>query len=191
MELGKRKKKEKRKPILQERPDGSAGPRQNGVGAGIGEESQIQSHPSRSSCRMEQRREAFVLENDADVDTDIGKGVLEVLGFLCEGPEGADGVSGREKEKEKERDRDISLITAKNTAFLLSTPRVVHKLFALLVPAESNYLIRYLTLRLLSILISAKKHVVQAYFLSAPNGEGPRGLLGALEEKREVARNGE
>ncbi|TDL16450.1 hypothetical protein BD410DRAFT_795388 [Rickenella mellea] len=118
-----------------------------------------------------------VLENDAEVDAEIGKAVLETLNILCEvgdntaTPAGA-GVSARE-------------VGYKHTDIVLATEKTAHKLFTLI--GDSNFYIRYSTLQFLSTLIQNRRHVVQGYFLNAP--AGPGSVLAVLEDKREILRN--
>ncbi|KAJ4471521.1 p115 like vesicle tethering protein [Lentinula aciculospora] len=107
-----------------------------------------------------------VLYNDAEVDPDIGKAVLETLDVLCE------------VEDQKE-------LGFKHTDAVLVTEQPVHSLFALL--AESNFYTRFGSLQLLSTLLHNRRQVVQSYFLTAP--AGPASVTSSLEDKREIVRN--
>ncbi|KAJ3748406.1 p115 like vesicle tethering protein [Lentinula detonsa] len=107
-----------------------------------------------------------VLYNDAEVDSDIGKAVLETLNILCE------------VEDQKE-------LGFKHTDAVLVTEQSVHSLFALL--AENNFYTRYGSLQLLSTLLRNRRQIVQSYFLTAPTG--PASVISSLEDKREIVRN--
>ncbi|KAJ3827059.1 p115 like vesicle tethering protein [Lentinula raphanica] len=107
-----------------------------------------------------------VLYNDAEVDPDTGKAVLETLNILCD------------VEEQKE-------LGFKHTDAVLVTEQPVHALFALL--AESNFYTRFGSLQLLSTLLHNRRQVVQSYFLTAPTG--PASVISALEDKREIVRN--
>ena len=75
-----------------------------------------------------------VLQNDADVDADIGKAVLETLLVLCEVDEGAPAAA-----------RELGYA---NTDAVLADERVPQKLFALL--ADQAFYLRYSALQYLS-----------------------------------------
>ena len=113
-----------------------------------------------------------VLENDAEIDADIGKAVLETLLTLCE-------VSPTSPGGEKDPG-------AKFTDVLLATDKAVQKLFTLL--GDNNFYIRFTSLQLLGALLQTRRTIVQGYFLKAPSATA--GLLAALEDKREIIRNG-
>lgn len=110
-----------------------------------------------------------VLQNDVEIDADIGKAVLETLTHLCE-------VDEPSKE-----------LALKHTDHFLANEQATHTLFTLL--ADSNFYIRYATLQLLTTLLQNRRSVVQAYFLKAPNGASS--IILVLEDKREIIRNGE
>ncbi|KAE9402781.1 hypothetical protein BT96DRAFT_974050 [Gymnopus androsaceus JB14] len=107
-----------------------------------------------------------VLYNDAEVDPDIGKAVLETLNILCD----------------VEEQKELGL---KHTDAVLVTEQPVHSLFALLV--DNNFYTRFGTLQLLSTLLHNRRQVVQSYFLTAPTG--PASVTSCLEDKREIVRN--
>ncbi|KAJ3995281.1 p115 like vesicle tethering protein [Lentinula boryana] len=109
-----------------------------------------------------------VLYNDAEVDSDIGKAVLETLNILCE-------VEDQKKEE----------LGFKHTDVVLVREECVHTLFALL--AENNFYMRYGALQLLSTLLRNRRQIVQSYFLTAPTG--PASVISSLEDKREIVRN--
>jgi hypothetical protein len=109
-----------------------------------------------------------VLQNDAEIDTEIAKAVLETITQLCE----ADDDS-----------KDIAL---KHTDFVIGNDRAVHILFSLL--GDTNFYTRYATLQLLSVLLQNRRSQVQGYFLKAPAGASS--IIAVLEDKREIIRNG-
>ncbi|KAH7883346.1 p115 like vesicle tethering protein [Phlebopus sp. FC_14] len=108
-----------------------------------------------------------VLQNDAQIDPDIGKAVLETLHQLCEVDENA---------------KELGL---KHTDYFLSNEQATHTLFTLL--GDSYFYIRYTTLQLLSTLLQNRRSVVQGYFLKAPSGAPS--IISVLEDKREIIRN--
>ncbi|KIK60771.1 hypothetical protein GYMLUDRAFT_200101 [Collybiopsis luxurians FD-317 M1] len=107
-----------------------------------------------------------VLYNDAEVDPDIGKAVMETLDLLCD----------------VESDKELG---NKHTDSVLATEQAVHSLFALM--ADNNFYTRFGTLQFLSTLLHNRRQVVQSYFLTAPTG--PASVAAALEDKREIIRN--
>jgi len=113
-----------------------------------------------------------VLYNDAEVDADIGKAVLETLNILCDTEDATPG--GRE-------------IGYKHTDALLSSEKATHTLFALL--ADSNFYTRFATLQFLTTLLVNRRQAIQSFFLTAP--AGPGSIIAVLEDKREIIRNGE
>ncbi|KAI0350605.1 hypothetical protein OH77DRAFT_1430779 [Trametes cingulata] len=112
-----------------------------------------------------------VLQNDAEVDTDIGKAVLETLIILCEVDEAAPAAA-----------RDLGY---KHTDVVLSDEKIAQKLFSLL--GDHTFYLRYSALQFLSTLLQNRRHLVQAYFLKAP--VGVTSLIALLEDKREIIRN--
>lgn len=110
-----------------------------------------------------------VVENDAEIDADIGKAALETLNTLCKV---GDGCS-------KE-------LAFKHSDAILANEKIVHKLFALV--ADGSFYVRLPTLQFLSTLLQNRQSLVQTYFLTTPSGPG--GILATLEDKREVIRNG-
>ncbi|KAJ7672122.1 p115 like vesicle tethering protein [Mycena rosella] len=107
-----------------------------------------------------------VLSNDAEVDADIGKAVLETLNILCD------------VEESKE-------LGFKHTDHVLANDRAIHTLFALL--ADHTFYTRFATLQYLSTLLQNRRQVVQGYFLKA--AAGPSSVILVLEDKREIIRN--
>jgi len=113
-----------------------------------------------------------VLYNDADVDGDIGKAVLETLTVLCDAE---DTVPGS---------RELGF---KFTDMILSSEKAAHTLFALL--PNLDFYTRYSTLQYLTMLLHNRRQTVQSYFLTAP--AGPGSVITVLEDKREILRNGD
>ncbi|KAJ6488233.1 p115 like vesicle tethering protein [Mycena vitilis] len=107
-----------------------------------------------------------VLSNDAEVDADIGKAVLETLNILCDVEEGKEWGF-------------------KYTDYVLANDKTIHTLFALL--ADDSFYTRFATLQYLSTLLQNRRQVVQGYFLKAPSGSSS--IMAVLEDKREIIRN--
>ncbi|KAJ7722055.1 p115 like vesicle tethering protein [Mycena maculata] len=107
-----------------------------------------------------------VLANDAEVDADIGKAVLETLNILCD------------VEEAKE-------LGFKHTDYVLANDKAIHTLFALL--ADNAFYTRFATLQYLSTLLQNRRQIVQGYFLKAPSGSAS--VILVLEDKREIIRN--
>ena len=113
-----------------------------------------------------------VLQNDAEVDADTGKAVLDTLTILC-------GVDEDAPAAAKE-------LGFKHTDVVLAEERTTHKLFALL--ADTSFYLRLAVVQFLTTLLQNRRQVVQAYFLKAP--VGPTTVIALLEEKREMIRTG-
>lgn len=109
-----------------------------------------------------------VLSTDAEVDSDIGKAVLETLNILCDA------------------DSDQKEVGFKNTDAVLAAERPTHVLFALL--GDSNVYTRLATLQLLATLLVNRRQVVQGYFLKSQVAAAS--VISVLEDKREIIRNG-
>ncbi|EED83908.1 predicted protein [Postia placenta Mad-698-R] len=112
-----------------------------------------------------------VLQNDAEIDADIGKAVLETLNLLCEADDSAN-VQARES-------------GFKHTDLVLADEKAAHKLFVLL--ADNSFYLRLSALQFLATLLQNRRQVVQGYFLKAP--VGPTSFVAVLEEKREIIRH--
>lgn len=113
-----------------------------------------------------------VLQNDAEVDADIGKAVLETLIILCEVDENAPAPA-----------RELGYA---HTDVVLADEKVAQKLFTLM--GDHSFYLRYSALQFLSTLLQNRRQTVQAYFLKAP--VGVTSLIALLEDKREIIRNG-
>jgi intracellular protein transport protein USO1 len=115
-----------------------------------------------------------VLVNDAELDVDIAKAVLDTLNILCEAEE-RDAVPGSKE------------LGFKHTDQVLASEKAVHTLFSLL--SDTSFYTRFSNLQFLSTLLLNRRQVVQGYFLKAPNGAASVNRV--LEDKREIIRNGE
>ena len=112
-----------------------------------------------------------VLQNDAEIDADIGKAVLETLNTLCDTTE----------------DSGAKELGFKNTDYVLANETPTHTLFTLL--GDANFYIRYATLQYLTTLLQNRRQVIQGYFLKTP--AGPASVIAVLDDKRDIIRNGE
>ncbi|KAI0821292.1 p115 like vesicle tethering protein [Irpex lacteus] len=111
-----------------------------------------------------------VLQNDAEVDADIGKAVLETLNILCE--------------VDEESTAQAKELSFKHIDAVLADEKATHKLLALL--ADQTFYLRLAILQFLIILLQNRRQVVQGYFLNAP--VGPTTVIATLDEKREIIR---
>ena len=91
-----------------------------------------------------------VLQDDADIDPDMGKAVLETLNVLCE----VDNAS-----KEKEHEKELGL---RHMDYFLHDEQSSHPLFKLL--GNSQLYVRFTTLQLLSTGVHNRCSVVQSTF---------------------------
>ena len=112
-----------------------------------------------------------VLANDAELDADIGKAVLETLNILCDVDDSTPGS------------KDLGI---KHTDVVLANEKATHTLFALL--GDASFYTRFTTTQFLTTLLEQRRQVVQGYFLTAPVGATT--LIATLEDKREIIRNG-
>ena len=112
-----------------------------------------------------------VLENDAELDGDIAKAVLETLNALCDASDNGP---------------DSKFLGLANTDEVLKTSMPVEKLLSLL--GDSAFYVRFSSLQLMGTLLYNRRQQVQAYFLKTHSAPGA--VLGILEEKREILRNG-
>lgn len=109
-----------------------------------------------------------VLQNDAEIDAEIAKAVLETITQLCES------------------DDDSKDLALKHTDYVIGNEQAVHILFSLL--GDTHFYTRYATLQLLSVLLQNRRSQVQGFFLKAPAGASS--VIAVLEDKREIIRNG-
>ncbi|KAI0785718.1 p115 like vesicle tethering protein [Abortiporus biennis] len=121
-----------------------------------------------------------VLQNDAEVDADIGKAVLETLNVLCE----VDGelLTSQPQQHPHPHFKELGY---KHTDLILSNEQVTHKLFSLL--ADPSFYLRLSILQFLITLLHNRRQVVQGYFLKSQ--DGPITVISVLEDKREIIRN--
>ncbi|KAG1734612.1 p115 like vesicle tethering protein [Suillus lakei] len=108
-----------------------------------------------------------VLRNDAEIDAEIAKAVLETITQLCE------------------PDDDSKDLALKHTDYVIGNEQAVHILFSLL--GDTHFYTRYATLQLLSVLLQNRRSQIQGYFLKAPAGASS--VIAVLEDKREIIRN--
>lgn len=125
-------------------------------------------------CKQEVGERALVgllevLYNDAEIDADIGKAVLETLTVLCDVEDGG---------------KDLGF---KHTDVVLATEKTTHSLFSLL--ADQTFYTRLAVLQFLACIVANRRQIVQSYFLTAP--AGATSMSSVLEDKREIIRNGE
>ena len=115
-----------------------------------------------------------VLQNDSEVDADIGKAVLETLNILCDTTEDSSTPGAKE-------------LGFKHTDYVLASEKPTHTLFTLL--GDANFYIRYATLQYLTTLLQNRRIIIQGYFLKTP--AGPASVIAVLDDKRDIIRNGE
>ena len=116
-----------------------------------------------------------VLENDAEIDADIGKATLETLVVLCDVGDASPSAESK-------------ALGLKHTDEVLKTDKPAQKLFTLL--GEQNFYVKYSALQLLATLLHNRRQVVQSYFLKAQNVNAPANVLATLDDRREIIRNG-
>ncbi|KAI0264148.1 p115 like vesicle tethering protein [Gloeopeniophorella convolvens] len=112
-----------------------------------------------------------IIQNDADVDPDIGRAAIETVTILCDT---LDAVYTQ---------RDLGF---EHTDLLLEDEKTTHKLFALL--GDQDYQLRYAVCVLLISILQNRPQKVQAYFLKAP--VGPAAIIGLLEDNKETVSRG-
>jgi len=113
-----------------------------------------------------------IIQNDADVDPDIGRAAIETVTILCDTLEASYAQ------------RDLGL---EHTNRLLEDEKTVHKLFALL--GDQDHLLRYSTCVLLIGILQNRPQTVQAYFLKA--SVGPATVIALLEGEKDIVGRGE
>lgn len=113
-----------------------------------------------------------IIQNDAEVDPDIGKAAMETVTTLCDTADSSFA------------NRDLGFAY---TDRVLENEKTVHKLFALL--GDPDFYIRYSACILLTTMLQNRPQPTQAYFLKAP--VGPTTVVALLEESRDIIRRGE
>jgi len=113
-----------------------------------------------------------IIQNDADVDPDIGRAAIETVIILC------DTVDASYTQ------RDLGL---DHTDKLLEDEKTAHKLFSLL--GDQDHLLRYSACVLLITILQNRPQNVQTYFLKAP--VGPSLVIALLEGEKEIVGQGE
>jgi hypothetical protein len=109
-----------------------------------------------------------VLGQDAQVDETAARAALDALGALCATDDGQ---------------REVGL---RHAGQVLETEGPVRELCSLL--SQDAFYVRHGALQLLGTLLAAKRQVVQAHFLVIQHGAST--ILSALDDKREIVRNG-
>jgi intracellular protein transport protein USO1 len=113
-----------------------------------------------------------IIQNDADVDPDIGRAAIETVTILCDTLDAS------------YTQRDLGL---EHTDKLLDDDKTAHKLFSLL--GDQDYSLRYSACVLLISILQNRPQRVQAYFLTAP--AGPATVIALLEGNKEIVECGE
>ncbi|KAI0061957.1 hypothetical protein BV25DRAFT_1826249 [Artomyces pyxidatus] len=108
-----------------------------------------------------------IIQNDAEVDPDIGRAALECVHTLCDTLDTQYNL------------RDLGFV---HTDRILENERTIHKLLALL--ADQDYHIRQCSCVLLTTILHNRAQQAQVYFLKAPVGPGP--VVALLEESGDV-----
>nr|KAH9976319.1 p115 like vesicle tethering protein [Lactifluus volemus] len=112
-----------------------------------------------------------IIQNDADVDPDIGRAAIETVTILCDTLDAS------------YTQRDLGL---EHTDKLLDDDKTAHKLFSLL--GDQDYSLRYSACVLLISILQNRPQRVQAYFLTAP--AGPATVIALLEGNKEIVECG-
>ncbi|KAL5531786.1 USO1 [Sanghuangporus sanghuang] len=113
-----------------------------------------------------------VLENDAEIDSEIAKAVLETLHLLCDVGDASPSAESK-------------ALALKYSDEVLKTDKPTQKLFVLL--GDQNFYVKYSALQLLATLLHNRRQLVQSYFLKAQ--DAPANVLGTLDDRREIIRN--
>jgi hypothetical protein len=115
-----------------------------------------------------------IIQNDADVDPDIGRAAIETVAVLCDTADADASYT----------ERDLGL---EHTDRLLEDEKTAHKLFTLL--GDRDHALRYSACVLLIGILQNRPQIVQSYFLKAP--VGPATVIALLEGEKEVVGHGE
>lgn len=125
-----------------------------------------------------------VLLNDAEVDAETGKAVLETLILLCDTGEESHHAPANAPHQQS----NLKELGFKHTDIVLSNDRVVHKLLYLL--TDHSFYLRLSILQFLITLLQNRRQVVQSYFVNMKTPGGPTVVVSILDERREMIRNG-
>ncbi len=125
-----------------------------------------------------------VLLNDAEVDAETGKAVLETLNLLCDAGDESQHTSGNAPHQPP-NSKELGF---KHTDAVLASDRVIHKLISLL--ADHSFYLRLSVLQFLITLLHNRRQVVQLYFVNLKTPGGPTVVVSILDERREIIRNG-
>lgn len=115
-----------------------------------------------------------IIQNDAEIDPDIGRAAIETVAILCETPDTTADYP----------QHDLGL---EYTDRLLEDEKTAHKLFALL--GDQDHALRYSACVLLTSVLRNQPQKVQAFFLKAPVGPAP--VIALLEGDKEIVGHGE
>jgi len=115
-----------------------------------------------------------IIQNDAEIDPDIGRAAIETVAILCETLDTAAEYA----------QHDLGL---EHTDRLLEDKKTAHKLFALL--GDQDHALRYSACVLLTSVLRNRPQKVQAFFLKAPVGPAP--VIALLEGDKEIVGHGE
>ncbi|KAL5512469.1 hypothetical protein ACEPAG_3122 [Sanghuangporus baumii] len=113
-----------------------------------------------------------VLENDAEIDSEIAKAVLETLHLLCDVGDASPSAESK-------------ALALKYSDEVLKTDKPTQKLFVLL--GDQNFYVKYSALQLLATLLHNRRQLVQSYFLKVQ--DAPANVLDTLDNRREIIRN--
>ena len=115
-----------------------------------------------------------IIQNDAEIDPDIGRAAIETVAILCEALDTPADYA----------QHDLGL---EHTDRLLEDEKTAHKLFALL--GDRDHALRYSACVLLTSVLRNRPQKVQAFFLKAPAGPAP--VIALLEGDKEIVGHGE
>ena len=115
-----------------------------------------------------------IIQNDAEIDPDIGRAAIETVAILCEALDTPADYP----------QHDLGL---EHTDRLLEDEKTAHKLFALL--GDRDNALRYSACVLLTSVLRNRPQKVQAFFLKAPAGPAP--VIALLEGDKEIVGHGE
>lgn len=124
-----------------------------------------------------------IIQNDAEIDPDIGRAAIETVSILCETPlDTAAGVALADYAQHESHDLGLE-----HADRLLEDEKTAHKLFALL--GDPDHALRYSACVLLTSVLRNRPQKVQAFFLNAPVGPAP--VIALLEGDKEIVGHGE
>jgi hypothetical protein len=133
-----------------------------------------------------------IIQNDAEIDPDIGRAAIETVAILCETPLDGAGVAspaspvaaGAGDYAPPHESHEVGL---EHVDRLLEDEKTAQKLFALL--GDPDHALRYSACVLLTGVLRNRPQKVQAFFLKAPAGPAP--VIALLEGDKEIVGHGE